>query len=68
MRKAGLITAIALATAGMQASGLGPELLPIRPPREPKNKFNLTPEQVEAMSDMSPKEKKAYLKSFVGEK
>ena len=31
---------------------------------EPKNKFNLTEEQIEAMEDMSPKEKKKYLKGL----
>lgn len=30
--------------------------------RAPKNKYNLTPEEVEAMASLTPKEKKKFLK------
>jgi predicted DNA-binding antitoxin AbrB/MazE fold protein len=30
---------------------------------KPKNKYNLTEEEIEQMADMSPKEKKQFLKS-----
>lgn len=30
---------------------------------KPKNKYNLTAEEIEQMADMSPKEKKKFLKS-----
>lgn len=34
----------------------------------PKNKYNLTPEQIELMKEMNPKEKKAFLKGITSDR
>ena len=60
------LKSMAVLTAALMASGLGPvdDFLKIKPEREPKNKYNLTPEQIEEMKSMTPKEKKRFLKGI----
>lgn len=50
-----LVAALAMA----ESSGF---TMPILKPCEPKNKFNLTDEQIELMATMTPKQKKTFLK------
>lgn len=35
-----------------------------RQTKQPKNKYNLTPQQVNHLKDLTPKEKKVYLRSL----
>jgi len=65
MSKIALATAlVALAANDMNGGRREFKDFLYRPKREPKNKYNLTPEQLEKMADMTPKEKKAYLKTL----
>lgn len=55
----------AAATLAMMVATAGPEVQSAvvpKPEALPKNKYNLTEEDIEKMSSMTPKEKKIFLK------
>lgn len=56
-----MATVLAMAATGMDP--MGPSYR-VRKSKEPKNKYNLSPEQSMKLKDMSPKEKKQYLKEI----
>lgn len=55
----GLMTIAMLSTIGLDT-----EFFPKYNVRIPKNKFNLTPEQLDQMSAITPKQKKRFLKKL----
>lgn len=59
-----LAIASLLAMASLTHSELGEFYPRPRRKRETRNKYNLKPEQIEAMETMSPKEKKKFLRGL----
>jgi hypothetical protein len=57
---------VALMTMAAFAMSTAPEMFPLqKPAQKPKNKFDLSPEDIEAMESMTPKEKKMFLRSKI---
>ena len=58
-----LLAAFAATPGGLHLFDVGPtDQTGFRPEPKPRNKYNLTDEELELMASMSPKEKKLFLK------